>query len=386
MSTRFFFRYNTNMDTYYASPERHSGSELQSEISGISNNELINSLLYSVGGLLAVLNEQRQILSVNTTLLKKLGIRNIKEILGLRPGEMLHCIHSHDTPAGCGTGPHCASCGAAIAIVTGLDSGKPAERNCCIQTESGRDLFFNVRACPLLFHGHKLLLLFIHDRTEEQNNAAVSRVFFHDLNNSLTALLGMSELMEQESPEKTHDLAEGVHRISKRVYNEIRIQQFLTDGIPENYRLDVEPVHLSEIFSDFEQIARNHPRTSAKKLLTPDKIEQLTLFTDRTLLMRVLLNLLLNAFEAEPAGGSVSLGYTASEDQVEFTVRNAAVIPPYLQGRIFQRNFSTKNETGRGLGTWSAKLFAGKFLKGGLTFTSTPAEGTVFTLSIPFQI
>lgn len=373
------------MDTYFAPPERLKPDELNAEIAEISNNDLINSLLHSVGGLLAVLNEQRQILSVNTTLLKTLGISDAARVLGLRPGEMLQCVHSSEMPGGCGTAKACLSCGAAIAIVSGLQRGEPAEQNCCISSNSGKDIFLNVRACPIRFHGYKLLLLFLRDCTQEQQNAAISRVFFHDLNNSLTALLGMSELLQRESAADTLDLADAVQRISLRISNEIRIQQYLQDNTPEDYLMATEPVVLTEIFSDFSQIHRTLPALQSKTLRLPEQIEPLTLVTDRTLLMRVLHNLLVNAFEADPPGSTVSFMYKKSPGTTRFSVQNSTVIPDHLKERIFQRNFSTKAEQGRGLGTWSAKLFGEKFLGGRVGFTSEPESGTVFYLELPLD-
>jgi len=33
-----------------------------------------------------------------------------EKVYGNRVGEVMHCIHSADVPAGCGRGPHCADC------------------------------------------------------------------------------------------------------------------------------------------------------------------------------------------------------------------------------------------------------------------------------------
>ncbi len=51
--------------------------------------------------------------------------------------------------------------------------------------------------------------------------------------------------------------------------------------------------------------------------------------------------------------------------------------------RIFQRNFSTKAEAGRGIGTFSMKLLGEEVLGGKVSFTSTENDGTVFVLSHP---
>jgi PAS domain-containing protein len=99
------------MDTFFAPAERASDSELQRYIAFVSGNPVINGLLTTAGGLLAVLNEQRQVLAVNDAFLKMLGINDPGAVLGLRPGEMVKCVHAFELPGGCGTSRFCSTCG-----------------------------------------------------------------------------------------------------------------------------------------------------------------------------------------------------------------------------------------------------------------------------------
>jgi sensor histidine kinase regulating citrate/malate metabolism len=54
---------------------------------------------------------------------------------------------------------------------------------------------------------------------------------------------------------------------------------------------------------------------------------------------------------------------------------------PEISNRLFQRNFSTKSEAGRGIGTYSMKLFGEKVLGGKVSFTSSEEDGTLFKFS-----
>jgi signal transduction histidine kinase len=69
-------------------------------------------------------------------------------------------------------------------------------------------------------------------------------------------------------------------------------------------------------------------------------------------------------------------------DMLEFFVHNPACIPRDAQLQIFNRSFSTKG-SGRGLGTYSVKLLAERFLNGKARFQSTPLDGTTFFVSLP---
>jgi sensor histidine kinase regulating citrate/malate metabolism len=97
----------------------------------------------------------------------------------------------------------------------------------------------------------------------------------------------------------------------------------------------------------------------------------------------VLTNMLKNAFEATPRGGKVTLQCQLEGDSLRFSVHNPGVIPEETAAQIFRRSFSTKAESGRGLGTYSMKLFGERILGGKVSFTTSQQEGTVFTISLP---
>ena len=103
---------------------------------------------------------------------------------------------------------------------------------------------------------------------------------------------------------------------------------------------------------------------------------------DAVLLTRVLGNLTKNALEATQPGEAVTIGCTSDNGIVSFSVHNPSVMPISVQRQIFQRSFTTKGH-GRGLGTYSSRLITRRYLAGELSFSSSPADGTVFTASIP---
>lgn len=58
-------------------------------------------------------------------------------------------------------------------------------------------------------------------------------------------------------------------------------------------------------------------------------------------------------------------------------------MPEQVRLQVFQRSFSTKGEPGRGIGTYSIKLFGETYLGGRVSFSSQEPEGTTFTLVVP---
>ncbi|MBN1179853.1 MAG: sensor histidine kinase [Anaerolineae bacterium] len=378
------------MKTFFAPAERAAADQLNRSIEAVSNNAVVDAVMEVVAGLLAVLNEQRQILALNDTLLDILDVDDAAGVLGLRFGEALDCVHAHDEPGGCGTSRHCATCGAAIAMVASLTSNQPEQRDCVATlARDGRmvDMYFQVRCCPITFEGQRFLLLFLQDVTEEQRRAVLERVFFHDINNTITALAMTGQLLERRLQDagEVGNLAVRVRELSLRLAKEVEMQRALSDEDPRAYQLtffDVAPI---ELLVAMGETFANHPAASGKVLSLPHEAPTSTLSTDRPLFQRVLTNMLVNAFEATPEGGEVRLWAEDEGEMVSFCVWNAGEIPSDVALRVFQRNFTTKGGVGRGLGTYAMKLFGEVYLGGQVTFETSAEAGTVFRFRLPWK-
>lgn len=76
---------------------------------------------------------------------------------------------------------------------------------------------------------------------------------------------------------------------------------------------------------------------------------------------------------------------TETAEELTFHVHNPGVKPRDVQLQLFQRSFSTKAGQGRGLGSYSVKLFGERYLKGRVFFTSREEEGTIFSFALPLS-
>jgi signal transduction histidine kinase len=103
---------------------------------------------------------------------------------------------------------------------------------------------------------------------------------------------------------------------------------------------------------------------------------------DPVILGRILDNLVKNALEATPPGGTVTLGAERAADTVRIWVNNPGEIPAAVRPRIFERAFSTRGR-GRGMGTYSVKMLTERYLRGRVAFTCDAARGTTFTVTLP---
>ena len=89
------------------------------------------------------------------------------------------------------------------------------------------------------------------------------------------------------------------------------------------------------------------------------------------------------ALEATEEGGHVKLNLAHDRDSITFSVWSHRFIPEKVAQRVFQRHFSTKQGYGRGLGTFSMKLFGEEYLKGRVHFETSAVDGTTFRVVLP---
>jgi len=176
-----------------------------------------------------------------------------------------------------------------------------------------------------------------------------------------------------------------MNHLSTRLAKESAMQRVLSQTIKGAYQPVLEEVSLEQIFLELNVIFINHPSAKGKQFNYPRENLDRTINTDLFLLIRILTNMVTNALEAVGEGDEIKLWVEQEEDNLKFCVWNKTAIPEDVSLRIFQRHFSTKQKIGRGIGTYSMKLFGEQYLKGNVDFTTSASEGTVFYLRLPVE-
>lgn len=372
--------------THFAPAERVAPEMLAEQVRQLVGSPVTDGILRAADSLLAVLNEQRQVVSLNEQLLRWLGIEDAATLFGLRLGEAFGCVHAQEAPAGCGTTRYCVSCGQAIATVTALRSNEVVERKCVIQANRAgapADLCLSVRACPMVIGGQRFVALLLRDITEEQRLAASERMILHDMGNVLNALqlVPGGELAPPDGAAAAA-WAGTMERMLQGLTRTYRLHRSLVDARMDAYQPHFEDIRFGQLFEDVRAVVLRHPAAQGKHLQVGG-VPDTSVHTDRAAVTRVLMNMLVNAFEATDPDGTVRFTAGLDGDDLRISVWNARAIPPPLALRIFQRNFSTHREPGRGLGTVSMKMIGESLLGGEVHFTSNPAEGTTFVFRLP---
>src|SRR6185436_20164135 len=210
----------------------------------------------------------------------------------------------------------------------------------------------------------------------------------HDFNNLLQAILGYAQLMKQnpnnaELIERSLTVVESAAIDGSETVR--RIQQFARLRPEEQFtRVDInhivqDAVAITRPRWD-EQIARDRrPLDLRMDLQATESIQGRS-----ATLSEVLTNLILNAMDAMPQGGTLSIA-TRSERgrEVRVTVTDSGTgMPETVRQRIFEPFYSTKGEGGSGLGLSMAYSIVRRH-GGEIEVDSEPGRGTTFALTFP---
>ncbi|HET9597718.1 MAG TPA: ATP-binding protein [Anaeromyxobacteraceae bacterium] len=232
-------------------------------------------------------------------------------------------------------------------------------------------------------------------RAEEQRIRALGEVasgFAHAFNNSLHALKMTLEVVRggtdgQRLSHRQQRALDAVERIIRDAT--ARVGQ-IQDAARSRGDAPMGSLELAGIIEDALQLAQAHVVERSYLSRAPIRIDTsipATLPRVRGLeseLRSVFLNLLVNARDAMPGGGTIRITAREGEGSVAVTVSDDGVgIPPEHLGRIFDPFFTTKADSGTGLGLSIARNVMRR-LGGNITAENrSGSKGAAFTLTFP---
>lgn len=371
--------------TFFAPALQSSIEDILNQNEIIASQKLFSDLFSAMNGVGAVIDKNRQIVYANNDFLNFLGIKSVETILGKRPGEVISCLHSSEGPAGCGTSNSCEYCGAVNAILESQITQQKSSRETKISSEvNGRKLSWdlNVTSTPINLAGHLFYVLNLQDISSQKRIESLERIFFHDLMNSAGGLYGLLTLLKEgTAPGEELHLIDLSIQASQDIIEEIAAQKQIRMAEAGDLKVNIEPVNSIEFVNSSIGKIKQHKVGTGKHIMISEDTSDVDFETDKSLLQRVILNMLKNALESSHQDGIVKIGVDQVAENIRFWVKNDIVIPSDVQMQLFQRSYSTKG-CGRGLGTYSIKLLTENYLMGKASFTSNPQTGTVFEIKL----
>ncbi len=375
-----------NIQTYFDLPERRSIGEVLISREIIKSNILVNQILEGFPEAALILNMERQIVVCNSEALKLFRVETEEEVLGKRIGEAFNCIHSRDLDGGCGTSKFCKECGTGKGLKLRREERVSLEEECRIisQTLAGnRFLNLEIKIRPLVIDEVDFTLVSIIDIAAEKRRNELERIFFHDILNTGGAINGLSSLLlDEDDSEAKDEITKALVESSKQLINEIMSQKELSNAQDGNLEVNNEFIFANEIIKRSFDIYDQHMLAKGIILKYEYLEEDIKIYTDATLLVRSIGNLIKNALEASKEGQFVKIYAEDEMDDICFKVFNESIILDKVKLNIFQRSFSTKGTKGRGIGTYSVKLLIEDYLKGEVGFISDELNKTIFHIRL----
>jgi signal transduction histidine kinase len=211
----------------------------------------------------------------------------------------------------------------------------------------------------------------------------------HDFNNTLSVVTGFAELISSEEgvTQQVRAHAQEIHLASAKASRMIR-QLFTMGRTPQKACACIE---LNAVLREAEASLRQHLRDGQALVLSPGP-ESLLVDVSASQMDQVVRNLVLNARDAMPAGGTITITTSTGDDpsfppgdgQVFLEIRDSGTgMDAETLARIFEPFFTTKTPgEGTGLGLSMVQMII-EAAGGRIHVESFPGSGTLFRIVLP---
>jgi len=208
----------------------------------------------------------------------------------------------------------------------------------------------------------------------------------HDFNNTLAGILGRAQLMlRTDDPEK---LSRGLQIIIKTAEDGAKTVRRIQDFARQRRDHDFAPVAVDQLLFDVGEMTRPRWKNYAEANniyihLNLQINSNAFVRGDESELREVLVNMVFNAVDAMPQGGTLTLATNESDQCVVISVSDTGCgITPEVRTRIFDPFFTTKGKSGNGLGL---AVSYGIILRheGTIEVESVAGSGSTFKIKLP---
>ncbi len=338
----------TQENTHYAPASRSNYDEIKRQSSYFCEDCELTELLDFIPSYLMVLNQNRQLVYGNQKLLDYLSLSDSDTILGQRPGEILQCVNHKKNQNGCGTTQFCKYCGAAQSIVQSVtDEHKTAECR-IVRSLNGNEepLDLRVWAYPFKKYDEPFTFFYLFNIEDEKRRLFLERSFLHDISNTTSALLGLSDLIKhlQLPPNEKENIVNRINILGKRMSAEIHAHRLLIAAEYNELQLEISQINSLDLLELIRTGYNNPERLNGRFLKIDEGAMPVTFETDITLLSRILENMVKNGIEASPPNHAITIGCYGGEDRVFLWVHSPTYMPENIRLQIFNRSFSTKKD------------------------------------------
>ena len=206
----------------------------------------------------------------------------------------------------------------------------------------------------------------------------------HEINNPIAVMQGNLDLMRELLGPSVREVATEIRLLDEQI-NRIRliVTKLLQYARPDEFAGYIDELDTSAVLTETLPLVQHQARKPGVTVVF-DLQATIRVRMNRDELQQVLVNLIVNALHAMPDGGTLTLATRDCADPpgADILVRDTGHgIAPENLGRVFDPFFTTKRSEGTGLGL-SVSLGLIERYGGSITATSTPGEGSCFTVHL----
>ena len=208
----------------------------------------------------------------------------------------------------------------------------------------------------------------------------------HDFNNTLAGILGRAQLLlSTKDPEK---IESGLKLIIKTAKDGAKTVKRIQDFARQRRDHDFAPIAVDQLLFDASEITRPRWKDSAEAAsIHIDLVLQVrsnaAVMGDESELREVLVNMIFNAVDAMPEGGTLTLSAKEQGGEVVISVGDTGTgMSEEVRQRIFDPFFTTKGKAGLGLGLAVSYGIIRRH-EGRVEVSSESGRGTTFRIALP---
>lgn len=208
----------------------------------------------------------------------------------------------------------------------------------------------------------------------------------HNLNNMLNGIIGPSDMLSKSITEgRDLELLDLIKRSASRA---ARLVTQLNQVVKPKSTSSERPISINEVVREAINIAgprwRDEAAANGIWIQVKEDLQRVDyVYGNEGLLIDVIINLLFNAVDAMPAGGTITIKTFTVGEQVCVTVADTGEgMSQDVQLRVFEPFFTTKMSVGTGLGLATVRATIDSW-GGSISLSSSPGEGSEFTVLLP---
>ncbi|MGE4537119.1 MAG: response regulator [Desulfovibrio sp.] len=217
----------------------------------------------------------------------------------------------------------------------------------------------------------------------------VERIMRHDLKSPLSAIISLPQVMRMADnlDDDQRDMLALIEESGYLILSMVNLSTALYKMERDQYVLEPTNVNLVPIIEkNFGFYVDTAQRRGLTLSLTIDGApvppgSGFTVRGEELLCFSMLANLITNAVEASPQGGTISVDLGRKGDMAHIAIANAGPVPECVRGCFFDKYATAGKAKGTGLGTYSARRIA--LAHGGDIAMETDDVGTRVTVRLP---